>query len=198
VAAASAAQWLVADPVAGAGPSGGGAIARIREMTAIEREAAATDALGESEFEPLKLGDSLIDPRPPRARELGPVAARGGAVGRELGQFRANLLKRQAYALREDDESDPPKYRPREATVARARSLGRDEAALLVEAKCGCGNAAPPGDLSNGQQLGHQSSRPQRQINFKFTSTFSLAAWEGPLGGPDEFSRSRRLDNENQ
>jgi hypothetical protein len=167
----SAAQRLVPDPVAGAGPSGGGAIARIREMTSIEREAAATDALGETEFEPLQLGDPLIDPRPPRARKLGPVAPRGGAVGRELGQFRANLLKRQAYSLSEDDESDSPEDRPRKATVAGARSLGRDEAALLIETKCGCSNAAPPRDLSNGQHLGHQSSRPHRRTYFKFTST---------------------------
>lgn len=122
----SAAEWLVADPVARSGPSGRGAIARVREMAAIEGKATAADALGETEFEPLELGDSLIDPRPPRARELSPVAARGGAVGRELGQFRANFLERQSYSLGEDDESDAPKYRPREATVARARSLRRD------------------------------------------------------------------------
>jgi SAM-dependent methyltransferase len=55
----------VADPVAGARPEAGGTVARVGELTAVEREAAAADALGEPEFEALELGDALVDPRAP-------------------------------------------------------------------------------------------------------------------------------------
>jgi hypothetical protein len=59
----------IADPVARARPEAGGAVAWVGKLTAIEREAAATDALGEPELQALELGDALVEPRPPHARE---------------------------------------------------------------------------------------------------------------------------------
>jgi hypothetical protein len=46
----SSAQRPVADPVARAGAEACGAVVRIGELTAIERETTATDALGEPEL----------------------------------------------------------------------------------------------------------------------------------------------------
>jgi hypothetical protein len=46
----ASAQRPVADPVARAGAEAGGTVVRIGELTAIERETAATDALGEPEL----------------------------------------------------------------------------------------------------------------------------------------------------
>ena len=192
--ASSAAERLVADPVAGAGPAGGSAVARIGKAAAVERETAAADAFGETEFEPLQLGDSLIYPLPPRARELSPVAARRGALGGELGQFGADFLERQPYSLGEDDESDAPQHRARKAAVPRPGSLRRDEPSLLIEAEGGCGDTAPPRDLSDSQQLGHETSRPQRGIDFKFTSTSSVRTSSGPMNS----SGPPGLDEENR
>ena len=51
----------IADPVTRAGPQAGGAVAGVGELTAVEREAAAADALGEPELQALELGDALVD-----------------------------------------------------------------------------------------------------------------------------------------
>ena len=53
--------WSVADPVAGAGAEGGGAVVAVGELTAVEREAAAADAFGEAVLEALEFGDALVD-----------------------------------------------------------------------------------------------------------------------------------------
>ena len=55
----------VADPVPGAGTEAGGAVAGVGELAAVEREAAAADALREPAFEALELGDAPVDPRAP-------------------------------------------------------------------------------------------------------------------------------------
>ena len=61
----ASAAGAVADPVARAGTEPGGAIARVRQPAAVERQTAAADALGEPELEPLELGDPLVDPGAP-------------------------------------------------------------------------------------------------------------------------------------
>jgi hypothetical protein len=58
-------QRPVADPVAGTGAEPSSAVTRIGELAAVEREAAAADALGEPELEALELGDALVDPGRP-------------------------------------------------------------------------------------------------------------------------------------
>jgi hypothetical protein len=102
----------VADPVARAGTESSGAVARIRELAAVEREAAAADALGEAEPQALELGDTLVDSRRPSGREACPVAAGGRLIGGKLRELGAYLLERQACPLREDDERDSAEHRP--------------------------------------------------------------------------------------
>ena len=58
-------------------------------------------------------------------------------MGRELRKLGADLLERQPDALGEDDEGDTAEDGARIAPVARAGSLGGDQAPLLVEAKRG-------------------------------------------------------------
>ena len=72
----------------------------------------------------------------------------GRAVRRQLGELRADLVEREADALREDDERDPAQHRARVAAVARAGALGGDQPALLVEAQRGGGDAAARGATS--------------------------------------------------
>ena len=75
------------DPVARAGAAPGGAVLRVRELAAAQGEAAAADALGQPELEPLELGDPVVDARGPGARQAAPVTAVRRAVGRQLGQL---------------------------------------------------------------------------------------------------------------
>ena len=103
----------------------------------------------------LELGDPLVDPRGPRAREARPVAPVRRAVARQLGELGADLVERQADPLGEDDERDPAQHRARVAAVARAGALGLDQAPLLVEAQGRGGDAAAPRDLADREQLGH-------------------------------------------
>ena len=78
------------------------------------------------------------------------VGARSGGSLVELG---ADLLERQPDALGEHDERDPAQHRARVAAVARARALGADQPALLVEAQRRRRDAAAPRDLADRHQL---------------------------------------------
>src|SRR5258708_39587040 len=94
----------VADPVTRAGTEPCGAVARIGELAAIQRQAAAGDAFGEAAPEALELRDARVDSRRPRARQPRPIASGRDVVARQLGQLGADLLERQPDALGEDDE----------------------------------------------------------------------------------------------
>ena len=69
----------------------------------------------------------------PERRAQSPT--RRDAIGRELGELRADLLERQPDPLREDDEGDPAQHRARIAAMPGASPLRRDEPTLLVEAQ---------------------------------------------------------------
>ena len=72
-------------------------------------------------------------------------------VGRELGEFVADLLEGQPDPLGEDDEGDPPEHAARVTAMARAGAVGVDQAALLVVAERRGSDAAAPRDLADGQ-----------------------------------------------
>src|SRR5580765_2624518 len=76
--------WLalscVAHPIPGPGSAASGPVAGIRELTSIQRQAAAADAFGERRLEPLELRDPRADPLRPVGGQLGPVLALGRAV----------------------------------------------------------------------------------------------------------------------
>src|SRR5215471_15431929 len=109
------------------------AIAGVGEPAAIEREAAAADALGEARFQPPELGDPLADPRRPARRERRPVGPLGHAVVRQRGELGPDLLERQPDLLREDDEGDAPEHGPRVAAVPGVGADRPDQPLLLVE-----------------------------------------------------------------
>src|SRR4051794_14170044 len=64
----------VAEPVPRPRPAARRAVARVGKLAALERQAAATDALGEPGLQALELGETLLDARRPLARQAGPVA----------------------------------------------------------------------------------------------------------------------------
>src|SRR5437588_1479627 len=134
----------VADPVARSWSEARGAVLRIRELAAVERQTAAPDALRQAGLQPLELGDARIDPGAPTRGQPRPVAPIGRPVGRELGELRANLLERQADPLGEHDEGDPSQNRAGVAAVARPGTLRADQPALLVEPERRRSDAAAP------------------------------------------------------
>jgi hypothetical protein len=80
---------------------------RIRKPAPVERQTAAADAVSETRPEAFELGDPLVYPCGPPARETGPITAGRGAIGWKLFELRADLLQRQPDSLGEDDERDP-------------------------------------------------------------------------------------------
>jgi S-adenosylmethionine:tRNA ribosyltransferase-isomerase len=145
----------LAEPVAGTRSAAAGPIPGVGELAAVERQAAAADALGEPALESLELGEPLLDARRPPGGEPGPVATGRHAIGGQLGQLGADLVERQPDPLGEDDEGDAPQHLAPVAAVAGARSLRADEAPLLVVAQRRGREAAAPRDLSDGEQLLH-------------------------------------------
>src|SRR5262245_38940556 len=69
-------------PVAGTRAEATGTVRRVRVPAAVERQTAAPDALREAILQALELGDPLLDPLLPPARETVPVAPGGGPVHR--------------------------------------------------------------------------------------------------------------------
>jgi hypothetical protein len=97
-------------PVAWPWSAAPGAIGWVCKFAFVDRKASASDALREPRSQTLKLGDPLIDPLRPFAREPRPVLARGNAIGGKFGEFRADLLKRQPDPLGEDDKGDAAQH----------------------------------------------------------------------------------------
>src|SRR5678815_5557613 len=124
-------------PIAWARSATCNAVARIGQLTPIERKAAAADALGEAGLEPFELGDAVANPRGPTGREFRPVGALGHAIGRQLRQLLRDLLERQPDPLRKDDECDPPEDPPRIPAMAGAVALRLNQPTLFVETQRG-------------------------------------------------------------
>src|SRR4051794_33015279 len=97
-----------------------GAVARVGQLAAAEREAAAADALGQPLAQALELGYARVDAGGPRTGELRPVRAGRRAVLGQLRELRAHFVEGQPDPLREHDEGDPPDHRALVAPVARA------------------------------------------------------------------------------
>ena len=114
----------IAEPVARPGAEAGGAIVGIGELAAVEREAAAADALGEARLQALQLGDPLVDAAAPGGGEPRPVRRVGDTVRGQLGELGGDLVEGEADPLGEDDEGDPAQHRARVAAVAGALALG--------------------------------------------------------------------------
>jgi hypothetical protein len=145
------------NPIARTGTTARGPIAGIRELTAVQGEAATTDAFGKTRPQALELADTFVDACGPPARQRGPIRALRHTVVRELGQFRTDLLECQADSLCEDDERDAANNGARVAPVPGAGALRVDEPLFLVEAKRrGC-DPAPLGYLSDGQDFLHKT-----------------------------------------
>ena len=145
----------IADPVPRAGAEPRRAVAGIRELTSLERQTSASDALCEPGSQTFQLSNALIDSRGPRFRESRPILPGGRSMGRQFRQLCSDLIECQTDSLRENDESDPTQNRPGITPLSAAGPLGRDESALLVEAeRRGC-DPAPPRHFTDKKQVTH-------------------------------------------
>src|SRR5690242_3689223 len=96
----SASGWLggypgeraVPNQAARPGAEASSQVARVGQQAAVQGQAAAPDAFGQAELEPLELGDPLVDLSAPAARQPGPVLARGHTMRREGGELGPDLL----------------------------------------------------------------------------------------------------------
>src|SRR5262245_4696331 len=160
------------DPEAWPGSRSPDSVVRIGELTLLERQAAAPDALRQPELQPFQFLDAFGHPAGPAGGQPGPVGTLGHAVLRQLGELLGDLLERQADLLCEDDERDAPEHRPRIAAVAGAGAFGGDQAARLVEPQGRRGDAAAAGDYSDREELGGGTHR--RALDLKLTLTCRL------------------------
>src|SRR6185295_3329626 len=159
----------VAEPVPRPRPAPRRAVARIGQLAALEREAAATDALGEAGLQALELGEPFLDARRPLARQAGPVAPPRHVVRRQPGELGADLVQRQPDLLGEDDEGDAPQHRAWIPAMARAGALRADESLLLIETQRRGGDPAAPRHLADGEQIVHGESLTRPPLDFKLT-----------------------------
>jgi hypothetical protein len=97
-----------------------------------------------------------------------PVLTAGNVIGREPAQLGADLIQRQANALREDDERDAPKYRSAITAVAGSVAFRFDQAPSLVEAQRRRSHAAAALDLADGEQGEHTPKKRRIPLDFKF------------------------------
>lgn len=74
---------------------------------------------------------------------------------RELGELSRDLIERETYPLRKDDERNPSEDGPRIPSLAGASTLGRDQPPLLVEAQSRRCDSAASGDITDKKQIGH-------------------------------------------
>ena len=101
-----------------------------------------------------ELGDPLVDPRRSSRSTAATSRARVGArSGGSLASSAPISSSVEPDALGEDDERDPAQHRPRVAAVAGADALRGDQAALLVEAQGGGGDAAAARHLADREQV---------------------------------------------
>src|SRR5581483_7207698 len=107
-------------PIARSGAAARRDVARVGKLAAVERQAAAADALGEPGAQPFELGDARLNALRPGGGQLRPVVPLRHAVARQAGELVADLLERQPDLLREHDERDAANHRPRVAAVAGA------------------------------------------------------------------------------
>src|SRR4051812_26833329 len=143
----------VAEPEARPRPMFRHTVARIENPAARQRQTPAANAVGESALESLQLGDTFGDPCAPRRREPRPLLAVRCESRGKLRQLAADLVQRQAHALREYDEGNASCRRARISAVPRLGACRLDEATVLVEAECRSGHARARRKLTNGEQV---------------------------------------------
>jgi hypothetical protein len=107
-----------AKPISWTRPRTPRSIGRVRKVAPIDRKAAASDTLSQTDFETLKLSDPVVDASHPFARKARPVAASRDPIGWQLGELRADLLKGKADPLREHDKGDPAQHGSRKTAMS--------------------------------------------------------------------------------
>src|SRR6185369_2015920 len=106
-----------------------GAVVLVEELAALQREAAAADALVELGLGPGQERDLFIELLAHRAADPLPVRHRGRAPAREGREFRLDLPQSQPELLGDEDEAQPADVGPHEPALVAHRPVGLDQAA---------------------------------------------------------------------
>src|SRR5260370_1783280 len=94
--------------ISGSRPRLGGAVARVVEGAAVEREAAAADAPVQSIARALEHGDALLQSAADAPADRLPVGPRRRAALRQGGELDGELAERHAEPLGEQGARDAP------------------------------------------------------------------------------------------
>src|SRR6516165_4551156 len=94
------------NPIPRPGARSGGPVARISELTSVQRETPTPYALRKPSLKAFKFGNSVVNALRPGSRQLGPIRAFRNMVARQLGQLRPNFLQGQPDLLGEHNECD--------------------------------------------------------------------------------------------
>ena len=137
-------------------------VGRVGDRAPVQRQAAAADAGVEPVAQRDEGVDLVVEPIPPAARQPRPVGPGRRPPGRQRCQRRGHLVEAQPDVPRGPDEGEPAQRAPLEpALPARCPGRGQQPEPLVV-ADRRAGEAAPPGDLADGQQVSgvHRATVP--------------------------------------
>src|SRR6185503_5882965 len=109
------------------------AIPGIGKLALLQRQASAADALRETGFQALQLGDAIVDAPRPAGGQFPPVRSFRHAVAGQLRELNADFLERQTDLLRKDNEGDAAEDGARVAAVAGPGPLRRDQSAAFIK-----------------------------------------------------------------
>lgn len=110
----------------GAGAGAGGAVGRIEERAALERQAAAADAPGQTVAQRLEIGDAPVQRAAPGLRQPLPVVSVRRPRFGQLVERDPYFPQGEAEELRGADDGDAPQRFPSVAALVARRALGRD------------------------------------------------------------------------
>jgi len=144
-----------ANPETRTRPAARDPISGVRQLTAVQRQASAADALSQPIPEALKLGNAFVDAAAPTAGELGPIRTFRDSPFGQLPQFYGDLVERHSDPLSEHDKSNPPEHCPLITAVARGGTLRLDQPFFFVEPKSRCGHPTAAGNLTDRKRSGH-------------------------------------------
>src|SRR6266542_1885520 len=176
--AAPAADGVTASRVeqaAGALAVLGEPVVAVGEVAAVDRQAAASHAVGEVVAELLEMTDARVQLGLPASRQLFPVVAGRRAAIRQLGEGGADVGQRDADALGDADQRHAPeRVAPVAPLVARGAAAG-DQLLPFVEMERRDGHPTARGELPDRQLrlvpgwLVHAAWLPARpQLWFRF------------------------------
>src|SRR6266571_2867253 len=145
----------VCSEVVGSGAARGGFVVGVQEVALVDREAAATDARGESVAQALQRLDARVEVVSPAVREAFPVLAAGRAASGQARERRPDVGEGDARGSAGLDEGNPAQDGAVVAALVAVGAGGLDQALAFVEAQRRGRDAASLRHLADRELAGH-------------------------------------------